>query len=62
MSESQGTSAHHRAGSGGDANQLTVATRDQVIEWMRESRGSAADFYEAAANYFGVEEEELTED
>lgn len=36
-----------------------VVSRDLVLDWMRASGDSAADFYEAVATYFGVENEEL---
>ncbi len=62
MNERQCPVCGRPAGSDTRANPVAVVTRDQVIEWMRESRGSAADFFGAAANYFGVEEEEVTED
>jgi hypothetical protein len=36
-----------------------VVTRDLILDWMRASGDSAADFYEAVATYFGIESEEL---
>jgi len=36
-----------------------VVTRDLVVEWMRVSDGSAAEFFEAVAIYFDIENEEL---
>lgn len=36
-----------------------VVTRDLILDWMRASGDSAADFYEVVATYFGIENEEL---
>lgn len=42
-----------------DPSAEIVATRAQILDWMRDAGDSAADFYEAVANYFGVEDEEV---
>lgn len=36
-----------------------TVTRDLILEWMRASQDSAADFFEAVAIYFGIEDEEI---
>jgi hypothetical protein len=35
-----------------------VARRDEVLAWIRDARGSAAEFFTAAAIHFGIEDDE----